>query len=432
MGHSRSAADPTRRALVLGAAGLALAGAPPAFAQSGFPAFIERFRARARARGVSDATYARATAGLTPDPEVLELSRRQAEFSETTWQYLARRVNEWRITTGRQRHEQHRALLAAIESRYGVDRFTVLSVWGNETAYGEVFNNPRVMRPVLRSLATLAWGEPRRRGYWESEFANALLIVERGWSTPERMTGSWAGAMGHTQFMPDAWLSVAVDYDGDGRRDLYAVPDALASTANFLRTRGRWQTGKPWGFEVRAAPSFAVERIDERRGRPVREWQRMGISRADGRPFSEEGAEARLRFPAGRNGPGFLMLQNFRAAMAYNPAFNYALAVHHLADRLRGQGPFVTPFAGASRELTLSELAEMQQRLASAGFDTGGTDGRVGDMTRRAVRSFQERNGISPADGWPSEQVLARLRSTTAAPAASTSNPLDGLLSRQR
>jgi membrane-bound lytic murein transglycosylase B len=427
MPQTRTVARPTRRA-VLGA-GLALTLASPVAAETGFPAFIERFRARARARGVSDATYARVTSGLQPDPEVLQLSQRQAEFTESTWQYLSRRVNEWRITTGRQRLEQHRALLQAIEARYGVDRFTIVSVWGNESAYGEIFANPRVVRSTLRSLATLAWSEPRRRAYWEQEFANALLIVERGWSTPERMIGSWAGAMGHTQFMPEAWLSVAVDFDGDGRRDLYGVPDALASTAQFLKTRGRWQTGQPWGYEVSAAPSVALDRIDERRARPVRDWQRSGITRVDGRPFPDEGAEARVRFPAGRGGPGFLMFQNFRAALAYNPSFNYALAVHHLADRIRGQGPFVTPFAGASRELSLEELGEMQRRLTALGFDTGGADGRVGDMTRRAVRAFQERAGMRPADGWPSEQVLNRLRASggQAAPGL-----LDNVLSRQR
>jgi lytic murein transglycosylase len=421
----------TRRGALAAGAGAAIALATPARAQGGdLSAFLERFKARARARGVSDATYARATAGLTMDPEVLELQRRQAEFTDQLWQYLNRRVSEWRITTGRQRLAEHAALLDRIEAQYRVDKHTVVSVWGNESSYGEVLSNPRVMRPVLRSLATLAAGEPRRRGYWETEFANALLIVERGWAQPAEMVGSWAGAMGHTQFMPEAWLSVAVDFDGDGRRNLFRIPDALASTAQFLRTRGRWEPGKPWGYEVKAAPGFDVA-VDARRSRTLGEWKRAGVTRADGREFANESWAATLRFPAGRQGPGFALMQNFRAALAYNPSFSYALAVHHLADRLRGQGPFVTPWANAERQLSTEELSEMQRRLTAAGFDTGGTDGRVGDMTRRAVRDFQQRNRMTPADGWPNERVLARLRQTTTLAAQPSATALDAFAPRR-
>jgi lytic murein transglycosylase len=396
----------SRRAVLAGLMACAVGGEAKA---DDFPAFLARFKARAIARGVSEATYARVIAGLTPDPEVLELSQRQAEFSESTWQYLSRRVSDWRITTGREKIREHADVLARIEQRYGVDRYAVVSVWGNETSYGEIFRNPRYTRPVLRSLATLAWREPRRRSYWEQEFANALVIVERGWARPEQMTGSWAGAMGHTQFMPEAWLNASADFDGDGRRNLFEVPDALASTANFLKTRGRWQTGRPWGYEVRVPESVSGAQTNGAVVKSLSRWAAAGVRRADGQPLT--GADdARLRLPAGHEGPGFLTMQNFRAFMAYNPSFNYALSVAHLADRLRGDGPFRTPWPGAERQLTLAEVQELQQRLTARGLDTGGTTGAVGDMTRRAVRDFQQRAGMTPADGWPSERVLQRLR----------------------
>jgi membrane-bound lytic murein transglycosylase B len=290
-----------------------------------------------------------------------------------------------------------------------------MSVWGNESSFGEVLTNNRVMRNVFRSLATLGWGEPRRKSYWEGELLNALTIVERGWADPREMVGSWAGAMGHTQFMPEAWLRIAVDFDGDGRRNLFRVPDALASTARFLRERGRWQTGQPWGFEVAPTPGFDANLADGTTARSLSRWASLGLARADGGSLAGE-AEARVRFPAGVAGPGFLTLQNFRAFMAYNPSFLYALAVGHLADRIRGAGPFIRPWPGMERPLSTEDMAEIQRRLTAAGFDTGGTDGRVGDMTRRAVRGFQERNGMAQTDGFPDSLFLDRIRQLTPEP----------------
>lgn len=405
----------SRRAGLAVLAGGLVAVAGPVLAQSSFSGFVEGFRARARARGVSDQAYDRAMGGLTADDEVLQLQRRQAEFMEAPWQYLSRRVSDWRITTGRARAQEHSALLARIEADYGVDRFAIMSVWGNESSYGEVLTNNRVMRNVFRSLATLSWGEPRRKAYWEGELLNALIIVERGWADPREMVGSWAGAMGHTQFMPEAWLRMAVDYDGDGRANLFRIPDALASTARFLRDRGRWQTGRPWGYEVVAASGFEASAADGSTARSLSRWASMGIARADGMALSGD-SEARLRFPSGLQGPGFLTMQNFRAFLAYNPSFLYALAVAHLGDRIRGGGPFVTPWPGAERVLTSDEMAEIQRRLTAAGFDTGGTDGRVGDMTRRAVRGFQERNNLPLTDGFPSEPFLNQIRQITPEP----------------
>jgi lytic murein transglycosylase len=405
----------TRRALlgsVLGLSTIAACGGASAQGSVSFATWIEAFRARARARGITDAVYDRVMRGMTPDTEIFDLQRRQPEFTETVWQYLNRRVSEWRIMRGRECAVQHAELLARIESRYGVDRFALLSIWGNESSFGAILDNPRIMRSVPRSLATLAWGDPRRRAYWEQELLNALVIVQRGWANPEQMVGSWAGAMGHTQFMPEAWLNASVDFNGDGRRNLFEIPDALASSAYFLKTRGRWQTGKPWGFEVRPPAGFNAALADGTQVRKVADWQRFGLTRPDREPFPAGDLEARARFPMGVEGPGFLLFQNFRAFLAYNPSFNYALAVGHLADRIRGKGPLVQAWPGQERQLSTDELSEMQQILVRLGHDTGGTDGRVGDMTRRAIRAFQERAGIAPADGWPTETVLRRLRIT--------------------
>jgi len=232
------------------AAVAALAGGP-AHAQAAklpFPRWVESFRARARARGVSDATYTRVMANLKPDMAVFALEREQPEFHEEVWQYLNRRVSDWRIRTGKERAREHRDLLARVERDYGVDPFVMLGLWGMESAFGDVVVNLKHMRPVMPALATLAWGEPRRRSYWEQELANALVIIERGWSSPEEMIGSWAGAMGHTQWMPEVWLHMGVDYDHDGRISPYGKPDdAIAGTARYLAQRGHYRRGEAWG-----------------------------------------------------------------------------------------------------------------------------------------------------------------------------------------
>lgn len=403
-----------RRALIAGlGCAWALGSSGSAAAQSStipFDQWLRAFKARALAAGVSEATYDRVTSGLQPDMEVFELERRQPEFTQTIWQYLNARVSDWRITAGRQRVAENAELLTRVAKTYGVDPYVVASIWGNESAYGEVLTNPRAMRPVLPALAALAWGEARRRSYWETEFLDALLIVERRWSEPAKMNGSWAGAMGHTQFMPSTWLRLGVAFSGDGHADLYRAADALASTARFLRERGHWVEGVPWGYEVKAEAGFDEALADNRRLRTVKEWDRLGIKRADGAPHPNGEWEARLAFPMGLAGPGFLLFSNFRAIMAYNPSFNYALAVGLLSDRLRGGGPLIRGWPGAERPLTLAEVQEIQQRLTTLGFDTGGTDGRVGDITRRAIKAFQDREHLTPADGQPGEAVLKRLR----------------------
>jgi lytic murein transglycosylase len=366
--------------------------------------WVTAFRARAHARGISDATYTRVMAGIKPDMRVLELNREQPEFNEQVWQYLNRRVSDYRITVGREKAKEYAPLLSRVEKDYGVDRFIMLALWGIESAYGDPDVQKNHMRPVIPALAALAWGEPRRRSYWEQELLNALVIIERGWSTPQEMRGSWAGAMGHTQWMPEVWLNVGVDYDGDGRVSPFGKPDdAIAGTAQYLVKRGNYRRGEHWGYEVRGTHG------GEGASRSFDGWQKAGVMRADGGPFPYSNATAKLWTPVA-GGPAFLLGPNFYAVRSYNPSSNYTLAIVHLADRLSGGGPFVQPFPGAERTPTLAEVQEIQRRLTALGFDTGGTDGRVGNDTMIAVRNFQRRIGMQPADGYAGLEVLARLR----------------------
>ena len=380
-------------------------GAPPqAQARSeDFSIWVELFRARARARGVSDATYTHVMQGLKPDTEVLDLQRDQPEFGEKLWQYLNR---EWRIEAGKVKAKEYAALLSRIEQDIGVDRSVMLGIWGVESAYGDPDVQRNHMRPIFPALAALAWGEPRRRRYWEQELLNALVIVERGWSTPEEMRGSWAGAMGHTQWMPEVWLNVGFDYDGDGRVSPFGRPDdALASTARYLIQRGNYQRGEHWGHEVRAPQG--LRRASGSRSYAA--WQNAGVTRADGRPFPQPAATARLWVPE-PDGPAFLLGPNFYAVRLYNPSMNYTLSIVHLGDRVVGGEPFVQKFPGSERAPTLPELREIQRRLTALGFDTGGTDGRVGNDTMKAVQDFQRKIGMQPADGYAGVTLLARLR----------------------
>jgi membrane-bound lytic murein transglycosylase B len=395
-----------RRTLLQGAALAALLPANALAQQSSVPfdRWVETFRAKARAKGVSDATYDRVMKGLKPDTRVYALQAAQPEFQEQTWQYINRRVSDWRVTTGREKAKEHAALLARVENDYGVDRYLLLALWGIESAYGDPLVQKNHMRPVFPSLAALAWGEPRRRVYWEQELINALIIVERGWGTPAEMRGSWAGAMGHSQWMPEVWLNVGLDYDRDGRVSPFGKPDdALASTAKYLVSRGKYRRGERWGYEVSGIT------VPFNAQRPYAAWLAAGVKRANGQNYTTPKASARLLVPVA-GGPAFLLGQNFYSVRSYNPSTNYALAIAHLSDRLRGEGPFVKPFPNSERAPTLAEITELQDRLTKAGFDTGGVDGRVGNDTMRAVRDYQRKVGLDPADGYAGLKVLARLR----------------------
>jgi lytic murein transglycosylase len=377
----------------------ALAASPP-----GFDQWRDGFRARALAKGISEATWNRVMGRVEPDVSVFEQMRDQPEFSEEVWQYINRRVSDWRIIAGKEALRKNEALFARIEHDYGVERGTLLALWGVESAFGDPLVQRNHMRPVFPSLAALAWNAPRRQAYWQSELINALRIVDRGWSTPEEMRGSWAGAMGHTQWMPEVWLNVGIDYDHDGRVSPFGKPDdALGSTARYLVDRGKYHRGEHWGYEVRAAGRASSG------SRSYAAWAGAGVSRADGQPFPQPNASAKMWIPV-PGGPAFLLGPNFYSVRSYNPSMNYALAICHLGDRILGAPPFIQPFPGSERALTLAEVQEMQVRLTRAGFDTGGTDGRVGNDTMKAVRDYQVRMGIEPADGYGGLKVLARLR----------------------
>ncbi len=343
--------------------------------------------------------------GLRPDTAVLDEIRTQPEFHEQLWQYLNRRVSDWRIMAGRQKAEQYAALFARIERDFGVERSIMLGVWGIELTFGDPLVQKNHMKPVLPSLAALAWAEPRRRAYWQGELIDALLIVQRGWSTPQQMVGSWAGAMGHTQWMPDVWLNVGIDYDHDGKISPFGPPDdALATTAKFLVERGHYRRGEHWGYEVQLPP-----KLRSHGARSYAAWRGAGIGRADGEPFAHPQAKARVWVPE-PGGPAFLLGANFFAVRSYNPSMNYALALCHLGDRCTGGAPFIQKFPGSERAPTLAEVEEIQRRLTALGYDTGGVDGRVGNDTMRAVRDYQIKAGIEPADGYAGVGLLERLR----------------------
>ena len=396
----------TRRVWLQGALAAALAS-NEAFAEPSrapFEQWVETFRARARAKRISDQTYDRVMNGLKPDTGVFALQAAQPEFREQVWQYLNRRVSDWRLINGKEKAREHAALLARVEDDYGVDRYLLLALWGVESAYGDPLVQQNHMRPVFPALAALAWGEPRRRAYWEKELLNALIIVERGWSTPAEMRGSWAGAMGHTQWMPEVWLNVGLDYDRDGRVSPFGKPDdALASSAKYLVSRGKYRRGERWGYEVTGVT------VPFNAARTYATWQAAGVKRANGQPYLQPRAEARLFVPV-PGGPSFLLGQNFYSVRSYNPSMNYALAIAHLSDRLRGEGPLVREFPNSERTPTLAEITEIQDRLTKAGFNTGGVDGRVGNDTMKAVRDYQRKVGFEPADGYAGIRLLARLR----------------------
>ena len=355
-------------------------------------------------RGVTRETFEHFTQGLTPDLRLMDLLDAQPEFTKSTWDYLDALVSDERIARGREVLAQNAPTFAAVERTYGVDRHIIAAIWGVESNYSTMGGD----RPVIRSTATLAC-VGRRRDFFREEFLSALEILQRGDVKPERLVGSWAGAFGPTQFMPSSFKRYAVDFDGDGRRDVVdSIPDVIASTANNLKTDG-WVSGEGWGYEVVLPPNFDFLLADRSRQMTLQQWQALGIARAGSQAFPRPTDRAYLLVPAGARGPAFLMLQNFRVIMKYNPAEAYALAIGHLADRLRGGGPLLQAWPREERPLTVAERYELQQLLGQRGFDVGEPDGRIGPRTRIAIRNFQVATGQIP-DGFPSSHVLDRLR----------------------
>jgi len=377
-------------------------------AAANFHQCLESLWPAAAQRGISRASFERHTANLTPDLKIMDFMDAQPEFTKAFWDYLDMLVTEARIEKGRAILAQHRAIFDDVEARYGVDRYVVAAIWGIESNFGTSIGE----RPVIRSTATLAC-VGRRQAYFREEFLSTLEILHRGDVRPADLKGSWAGAFGPTQFMPTAFKRYAVDHDGDGRRDVVtSVADVIASTANNLKKAG-WIPGQTWGYEVVVPKGFNYLLADRSRQMTLREWEHLGIRRVGGRAFPRLNDRAYLLVPAGARGPGFLMLNNFRAIMKYNPAEAYALAIGHLADRMRGGGPIVQAWPRGERVLSRTERYELQQRLAAHGFDVGEPDGRLGSKTRAAVRAFQSAAGLVP-DGFASASLLDRLRQRTA------------------
>lgn len=372
--------------------------------EANFSRCIAALEPKARAAGVSAAGFRRYTAGLKPDMGIMDKLQTQPEFTRTAGDYVEMLVSETRIRKGREAMAQNAAVFGEVERQYGVDRYVVAAIWGIETNYGSA----RGSYPVIEATGTLAC-VGRRKAYFRDEFVAALRIVDRGDIPESHLRGSWAGAFGLTQFMPTAFQRDAVDFDGDGHRNVVdSVADAMGSTANKLK-RGGWQQGRSWGYEVVLPRRFDYLLADKNIRKPMREWAALGIHRPDGRPMPPAGETAYLLLPAGAKGPAFLMTDNFKAILSYNPADAYALAIGHLADRLRGGGPFVQPWPD-QRALSRNERSELQKRLAARGYEVGPHDGAIGAQTRAAVRDYQVAAGLPP-DGMASGEVLESLRS---------------------
>lgn len=360
----------------------------------------------ARTRGVPEAIAARLT-DLPPDPEVVAATQNQAEFVKPIWSYLDANLTEARIAEGRAKLADWAPTLAAIEARYGVDRHILVAFWGVESTYGSVLGDPTIVRPVLRSLATLACNPTPRAPYWRGELVAALEILAQDKPPAEPLTGSWAGAMGHTQFMPTVYQAYAVDFDGDGRRDIWtSVPDALASTANYLKAMG-WRPGERWGSEARLAEGFDYGLADETTERSFGEWRALGVEATDA-PV-DEAARATLIVPAGARGPAFLLQPNFRMILRYNTALAYALTVAHLSDRLRGAPAFARDWPRADAMLSAEALKGLQARLTDLGFPAGAADGKPGPRTRAALRAYQAARGLTP-DGYADAALVERIK----------------------
>ncbi|MBY0299424.1 MAG: lytic murein transglycosylase [Methylobacterium sp.] len=390
----------TTAATLLCLAGLAL----PAAAQADFRSCLAGLGQEAAQQGVSPETFRAATAGIAFDEKVIELSQAQPEFKTPIWDYIAALVDEERVEDGRAAMRQHASALAQAEARYNVDRYTIAAVWGVESNFGKNLGK----MPLVQSLATLACGGTRRREFFKGELMATLKIIQRGDIDASRLSGSWAGAFGQTQFMPTTYQRLAVDLDGDGRRDVVdSVPDAVGSTANFLRV-AKWQNGQPWGYEVRLPARFNLAAAGRKAKRPIGHWASLGVTRLDGRPLTGEGP-AGIIAPAGVDGPAFLVTRNFDAIYSYNAAESYGLAIAVLSDRLRGKAGIQTAWPTDDPPLSRAERRALQSALTERGYDVGEPDGRVGAKTREAIKDVERRLGM-PQTGRPGAKVLEALR----------------------
>lgn len=373
-------------------------------AAANFENCLEHLWPLAAKRNISRASFDRHVKGLTPDLRIMDLMDAQPEFTKAFWDYLDILVNDKRIATGQEMLAKHKAIFDKVEKEYGVDRTIITAIWGVESNYGTLGGD----RPVIRSTATLAC-VGRRQAYFRDEFLSTLEILHRGDVHPDHLKGSWAGAFGPTQFMPTSFKRFAVDFDGDGKRDVVdSAADMIASTANNLKKDG-WVNGSTWGYEVTLPKGFNYMLADRSKQKTLAEWEQLGVRRAGGKAFPRPSDKGYLLVPAGHQGPAFIMLHNFRVLMKYNPAEAYAMAIGHLADRFRGSPPFVQAWPRQEPVLTRDERRELQELLQAKGFDGGTPNGRLGAKARAAVRDYQASIGLIP-DGFASAAILARLR----------------------
>ena len=375
----------------------------PARASDDFAQFIQDLWPKAEARHVSRATFDAAFKGVTLVTALEKISDRQVEFVRPIWLYLASAVTQPRADQGRAKARLLAQPLARIEKQYGVDASVILAIWGLESGYGASTGNQNVIA-VLATLAYLKY----QGDYAESELLDALDILQAGDVTPAAMRGSWAGAMGQTQFMPSSFKTYAVDFDGNGRRDIWtSATDALASTANYLDGQG-WTAGEPWGFEVTLPKNFDATHNEESKFAPWGDWHARGVKRADGGPLPS-GGEATLLLPAGLRGPAFLVTHNFKVIKSYNNSTSYALSVGLLADRIAGRKPLAGTWPVKDKLLDVAEIKELQTSLKALGYDVGAIDGKLGEQARDALFAYQAKAGLV-ADGFPTLAVLQKLR----------------------
>jgi len=369
-----------------------------------FEDWLAAFGAEASAQGISPLTAPQAFAGVRLNQRVLELDSRQPEFTRPVWDYLASTVSAERVATGSQLLIKHHALLQEVSRRYGVDPQYIVAIWGIETNFGQNFGDFN----VIEVLATLGY-RGRRQDFGRDQLLAALRILDNGDITPARMKGSWAGAMGHTQFIPTAFLNYAVDFDGDGKRNLWqSLPDVFASTANYLARSG-WRSSQPWGFEVRLPPDFNWDLGDPDIRKPVAAWEQLGVRQANGGELPATASDGAIIAPAGYRGPAFLVFDNFHALQKYNNSTSYVLAVGQLADRMTGKTAIIAKWPTYLAPLSRSENLELQRLLIQRGYNPGAVDGIVGPRTRTAVKAFQKTVN-QPNDGFPTQDLLEQLR----------------------
>ena len=382
----------------------ALLSCSAAQAQADFLSCLSSLRAPAKAAGVREDSFARFTQGLTPDMGILDKMNNQPEFKMPIWDYLAALVDDERVTEGKAKLALHKDTLDKVAIQYGVDAATVVAVWGVESNFGQTFGK----YPLTQALSTLScFGN--RQNYFRGEFFATLRILQAGHIAPERLIGSWAGAFGHTQFMPTTFERLAQDFDGDGRRDLMdSVPDALASTAHFLSKAG-WNPAQIWGLEVKLPAGMEISGESRKNKRALSEWSGRGLTQKDGSTLPTNGGLAGLMTPAGVKGPAFLVFRNFDAIYSYNAAESYGLAIAHLSDRLRGAGPFATPWPTDDPGLSRAERRDIQSLLSQRGHDIGLIDGMLGDKSRVAIKAEQKRLGHE-VNGRAGQKLLRALR----------------------